>query len=140
MMPVLNEPSVAGILHRRLTILGSTGSIGLSTLDVVAHARAHYGADALPIEALTAQTNTGLLAQQARRFRPRLAVVADESRYSDLKQALAGEDVELAAGRDAVTEAAARASDVVMVAIVGAAALKPTLAAARRGATIALAN
>lgn len=131
---------VAGALRRRLTVLGSTGSIGLSTLDVVAHARAHYGADAIPIEALTAQSNVETLAEQARRFRPRLAVVADESRHNDLKAALEGEGIEVASGRNAVIEAAARPADVVMVAIVGAAALEPTLAAARRGATIALAN
>ena len=140
MSPGLDEPFVAGMLHRRLTVLGSTGSIGLSTLDVVAHARARYGADVLPIEALTAHSNVETLADQARRFRASLAVVADESRYADLKTALAGEGIEIAAGRKAVVEAAARTSDVVMVAIVGAAALEPTLTAARRGATIALAN
>jgi 1-deoxy-D-xylulose-5-phosphate reductoisomerase len=131
---------VAGALGRRLTVLGSTGSIGLSTLDVVAHARTHYGDHAFPIEALTAQSNVDVLSEQVRRFRPRLAVVADASRYDDLRRALAGENVELAAGPDAIVEAAARPSDIVMVAIVGAAALEPTLAAAQRGATIALAN
>ena len=131
---------LAGALERRLTILGSTGSIGLSTLDVVAHARARYGANSFPIEALTAHSNVDVLAEQARRFRPRLAVVADERRYADLRHALAGEGIETAAGPASVIEAASRASDVVMVAIVGAAALEPTLAAARRGATIALAN
>jgi 1-deoxy-D-xylulose-5-phosphate reductoisomerase len=131
---------LGSVLHRRLTVLGSTGSIGVSTLDVVAYAREFYGADALPIDALTAQSNIDVLAAQVRRFRPRLAVVADESRYFDLKQALAGENVEIAAGREAITEAAAGTSDVVMVAIVGAAALRPVLAAARRGAAIALAN
>jgi 1-deoxy-D-xylulose-5-phosphate reductoisomerase len=131
---------VAGALSRRLTILGSTGSIGLSTLDVVAYARAQDGEHAFPIEALTAQSSVQLLAEQVRRFRPRLAVVADASHYDGLKQALAGEDVEVAAGPEAIVQAAARPSDLVMVAIVGAAALEPTLAAARRGATIALAN
>jgi 1-deoxy-D-xylulose-5-phosphate reductoisomerase len=131
---------VAGALQRRLTILGSTGSIGVSTLDVVAHARKHYGADSFPLEALTAQSNVDRLAAQARQFRPRLAVVADEARYEALKDALAGEDIEVAAGSAAVTAAASRASDVVMVAIVGAAALEPALAAVKRGATIALAN
>jgi len=127
-------------LHRRLTVLGSTGSIGLSTLDVVAHARAHYGGDAFPIEALTAQSNVEALAEQARRFRPRLAVVGDKRRYADLKHALSGQDIEVTAGRDSVTEAAGRDSDAVMVAIVGAAALEPALAAAHRGTIIALAN
>lgn len=140
MKPGPVEHLVAGALGRRLTVLGSTGSIGLSTLDVVAHARAHYGDHVFPIEALTAQSNVEILSEQVRRFRPRLAVVADASRYDDLKRALAGEDVELAAGPDAIVDAAARPSDLVMVAIVGAAALEPTLAAAQRGATIALAN
>ena len=134
-----DEAFVAGAISRRLTILGSTGSIGLSTLDVVAHARVRYGAQAFPIEALTAQSNVEVLADQVRRFRPRLAAVSDESRYEDLKSALRGEKVELAAGPEAILQAAARSSDLVMVAIVGAAALEPTLVAARRGATIALA-
>ena len=135
-----DEPLVAGAVSRRLTILGSTGSIGLSTLDVVAHARQRYGDQAFPIEALTAQSNVEILADQVRRFRPRLAAVSDESRYQDLKSALGGEKVELAAGPEAILQAAGRSSDLVMVAIVGAAALEPTLVAARRGATIALAN
>lgn len=130
----------AGALRRRVSVLGSTGSIGLSTLDVVAHARTRYGAQSFPIEALTAQSNVEVLAEQARRFRPRLAVVADESRYGSLKDALAGEGIETAAGREGLMRAASADSDVVMVAIVGAAALEPTLAAAGRGATIALAN
>jgi len=138
--PVLDHRLVAGAIARRLTILGSTGSIGLSTLDVVAHARERYGDQAFPIEALTAQSQVDTLAEQARRFRPRFVAVADETRYDDLKTALGGEDIEIAAGTEAIREAATRASDLVMVAIVGAAALEPTLAAARRGATIALAN
>lgn len=129
-----------GTLSRRLTILGSTGSIGLSTLDVVAHARARYGADAMPLEALTAQSNVAALAEQARKFRPRIAVVADETRLAELKSELAGTGIDAAGGNEAVVQAAARPSDVVMVAIVGAAALEPALAAVHRGATIALAN
>jgi 1-deoxy-D-xylulose-5-phosphate reductoisomerase len=131
---------VARAVRRSLSILGCTGSIGQSTLDVVAHARQRYGADAFPIVALTAQANVAKLAEQALRFRPRLVVVGDESRYGELKDALGGEDIEVAAGRAAVVDAAARASDAVMVAIVGAAALEPALAAVARGATIALAN
>ncbi|HEY5047135.1 MAG TPA: 1-deoxy-D-xylulose-5-phosphate reductoisomerase [Rhizomicrobium sp.] len=127
-------------LARRLTILGSTGSIGLSTLDVVAHARAQHGDDVLPLEALTAQSNVAALAAQAKKFRPRIAVIGDERRYDELRQALSGTSIEIAAGNGAILEAAARPSEVVMVAIVGAAALEPALAAVRRGATIALAN
>jgi 1-deoxy-D-xylulose-5-phosphate reductoisomerase len=133
-------PNLDGTLSRRLTVLGSTGPIGVSTLDVVAHTRARYGEDALRLEALTAQSNVVKLAEQARRFRPELAVIADATRYSDLKDALGGSGIAIAAGVEAVKEAAARKSDVVMVAIMGAAALEPALAAVRRGATIALAN
>jgi len=127
-------------IAKRLTVLGSTGSVGLSTLDVVAHARKTYGAGAFPIEALTAQSNVETLAGQARAFHPRLAVIGDEKRYAQLKDLLAGTNIEIAAGRDAVIAAAARPSDVVMVSIVGAAGLAPALAAVKRGATIALAN
>jgi 1-deoxy-D-xylulose-5-phosphate reductoisomerase len=123
-----------------VTILGSTGSIGLSTLDVIAHTRSTYGDDALRLEVLTAQTNVAALAAQAKRFRPRMAVVGDECLYDALKDALSGTDILAAAGKNAVREAASMSSDVVMVAIVGAAALEPALAAVRRGAIIALAN
>ena len=140
MTSALGDFLPASVVRRRLTVLGSTGSIGLSTLDVVAYARSYYGAEAFPIEALTAQSNVDMLAEQARRFRPRLAVVADESRYAALRDALAGEGIETAAGREGLLQAASAQSDVVMVAIVGAAALEPTLAAASRGTTIALAN
>jgi 1-deoxy-D-xylulose-5-phosphate reductoisomerase len=142
-MPARNEfqlGDVANVISRRLTILGSTGSIGLSTLDVVAHARANHGPDAFPLEALTAQSSVDKLAAQAREYRPRVAVIGDPALYSRLKDGLAGTDVEAAAGPDAVRDAAARPSDIVMVAIIGAASLVPTLAAVKRGATIALAN
>lgn len=140
MNPGPDQRFPVGSVRRRLTILGSTGSIGLSTLDVVAHARERYGDAAFPLEALTAQSNVELLSQQARRFRPQIAVIGDANRHDDLNAALAGEGIQTAAGPEAVIDAAARPSDVVMVAIVGAAALEPTLAATRRGATIALAN
>jgi len=131
---------LAGLTARRLTILGSTGSIGLSTLDVVRHARAEHGPDAMPIEALTARDKVDVLAEQAREFRPRLAVIGKNDLLPKLKEALAGTNVEVAAGDEAIVDAASRPSDVVMVGIIGAAALAPTLAAVRRGATIALAN
>jgi len=128
------------VLARSVTVLGSTGSIGVSTLDVIAHARGVYGAHAMPIEALTAQSNVEMLAKQAREMRPKLAVIGDESLYGALKSALSGSGIEVAAGRQAVIDAAARASDTVMVAIMGAAALEPALAAVARSATVALAN
>ncbi len=131
---------LAGMLSRRLTILGSTGSIGLSTLDVVSHVRAKHGRDAMPLEALTARDKVETLAAQAREFRPRIAVIGNPALLPKLQAELAGTGIEAAAGEGAITEAAARPSDVVMVGIIGAAALAPTLAAVRRGATIALAN
>jgi 1-deoxy-D-xylulose-5-phosphate reductoisomerase len=136
----LTRPELSSVVSRRVTVLGSTGSIGKSTLDVIAHARETYGADAYPIEALTAQTNVTELAEQVRQFHPRRAVIGDPSQYAELKSALVGTDVEITVGEDAVIAAAASPSDVVMVAIVGVAGLAPALAAVRRGVTIALAN
>ncbi|MGC5198949.1 1-deoxy-D-xylulose-5-phosphate reductoisomerase, partial [Aphanothece microscopica RSMan92] len=118
---------------RRLTILGSTGSIGRSTLDVVAQARATEP-DAFPIAALVGGRKVGELAEQARRFRPQMAVIADPALLDDLRAALAGTNIGVAAGPEAVVEAAAMPADWVMAAIVGAAGLAPTLEAARRGA------
>ena len=120
---------------RRVTILGSTGSVGCNTLDLIARQP-----EAFAVEALTANGSAVRLAEQARRVGAKLAVVADETRYQDLKAALAGSGIEAAAGAPALTEAAARPADWVMAAIVGAAGLAPTLAAVRRGAIVALAN
>lgn len=128
------------VLARTVTILGSTGSIGVSTLDVISHARSVYGDDTMPVEALTANSNVEMLAKQALAIRPKLAVIGDESLYGSLKVALSGSGIEAAAGRAAIIAAAARHSDTVMVAIMGAAALEPALAAVARGATVALAN
>lgn len=116
-------------------MLGSTGSIGLSTLSLFEEAAA-------PVEilALTAGRNVERLIEQARRWRPRVAVIDDESKLQTLKDGLAGTGVRAAAGAAAVAEAAAMGADWVMSAIVGAAGLAPTLAAARTGAVIALAN
>jgi 1-deoxy-D-xylulose-5-phosphate reductoisomerase len=122
---------------RRLTILGSTGSIGTNTLDVIERLG---GRDRFEIAALTGNGNIPLLGEQARRIGAKLAVTADEHRYGELKNALAGSGIEVAAGRSGLIEAAERESDWVMAAIVGNAGLGPTLAAARRGAHIALAN
>ncbi|MGA7714276.1 MAG: 1-deoxy-D-xylulose-5-phosphate reductoisomerase [Rhizomicrobium sp.] len=136
----LELPDISPVLARRVTVLGSSGSIGVNTLDVIGHARRVYGADAFPVEAITAQSNVSVLAEQAARFRPKVAVIGDEKLYAELKSALAGSGVEAAAGRAAVIAAAARPSDTVMVAIMGAAALEPALAAVKRGAIVALAN
>lgn len=120
---------------RTVTVLGSTGSVGCNTLDLIARNRDGYA-----IEALTANKNETLLADQARQFRPRLTVIADSSRYTALKKELSGTGLQVEAGREALIEAAQRPAEWVMAAIVGAAGLEPTLAAARRGAIVALAN
>ena len=122
---------------RRISILGSTGSIGVNTLDVVGQLG---GRDAFDLIALTGNSNIELLARQAKTFGAKTAVTADEARYAELKAALSGTGIEAAAGRNAVVEAAAAEADWVMAAIVGTAGLAPTLAAAERGADIALAN
>ncbi|MFT4183220.1 MAG: 1-deoxy-D-xylulose-5-phosphate reductoisomerase, partial [Rhizobium sp.] len=123
--------------RRRLTILGSTGSIGQNTLDVIAQLG---GRDAFDVAAITGHDNVDLLAEQARACGAALAVTANEDRYQALKDALAGTGIAVAAGRNALIEAASVPSDWVMAAIVGTAGLAPTLAAAHRGADIALAN
>src|SRR5262245_45639263 len=120
---------------RRLSLLGATGSIGTSTLEVLAH---HPGA--FEVEALVANRNLDALARAAGRCRARLVATADPALYGELKSMLAGTGTECAAGPAAVIEAAERPADMVMAAIVGADGPAPTLAAARRGATIALAN
>jgi 1-deoxy-D-xylulose-5-phosphate reductoisomerase len=120
---------------RRVTILGSTGSVGRNTVDLIMQAPGRFA-----VEALTANRNVTLLAEQARQLQARLAVVAHESCYGALKQALAGSGIEAAAGAAGLIEAGERPADWVMAAIVGFAGLPPTLAAARRGAAVALAN
>lgn len=120
---------------RHVTILGSTGSVGQSTVDLIARDPASYR-----VEALVARSSVELLAEQARRLHAKFAVVADPARFRALKEALAGTSVEVAAGPEAVVEAASRPAEWVMAAIVGFAGLAPTLAAARRGAMLALAN
>jgi len=120
---------------RRVTILGSTGSVGCSTIDLI-----ERQPGAFAIEALTARGNVKKLAEQALKLRPRLAVVADPGKYQELKRALAGAGIAVAAGPEALVEAAQRPAEWVMSAIVGAAGLKATLAAVERGACVALAN
>lgn len=120
---------------RRITILGSTGSIGCSTLDLV-----ERQPESFEIEALTAHRNVDALVAQALKFRPSVAVIGDPAGYDALKRGLAGSGIEAAAGAAAIDEAASRPSDFVMAGIVGAAGLAPTLAAVRRGACVALAN
>jgi 1-deoxy-D-xylulose-5-phosphate reductoisomerase len=120
---------------RTVTILGSTGSVGESTLDLLEQA----GAD-VEMLALTGGRNVARLAEQAKKWQPRLVVIEDESLLPELKERLNGSNVGAAAGSAAIVEAAAMGADWVMSAIVGSAGLAPTLAAARAGSTIALAN
>ncbi len=126
-------------LSRSVTVLGSTGSIGVSTLDLLSHAR-RGGAAEVEIVALTAGRNVARLADQALEWRPSMAVIEDESLLPELRQRLSGSGIEVAAGRTAVAEAADMSASWVMSSIVGAAGLAPTLTAARRGALVALAN
>ena len=126
-------------MSRRVSVLGSTGSVGLSTLDLFEQVAASGALD-VEVFALTAGRRVEELIGQARRWRPRLAVVADETCYARLKEGLEGTGVEAAAGADAVRAAAAERVDWTMAAIVGSAGLAPALEAARTGAVLALAN
>ena len=127
------------MLRRSVCVLGSTGSVGVSTLDLLARAQAEGSAE-VEVLALTAGRNVALLAEQARRWRPKMAVIADPALYDELKARLEGSGVAVSAGDAAVVEAASCGAEWVMAAIVGAAGLAPTLAAARTGAIVALAN
>ncbi|HEY3911883.1 MAG TPA: 1-deoxy-D-xylulose-5-phosphate reductoisomerase [Stellaceae bacterium] len=120
---------------RRVTILGSTGSVGQSTVDLL-----QRNPDAFAVEALTANRNPVRLAEQARALGAKFAAIADPGHYPALKAALAGSGIETACGAEALIEAAERPAEWVMAGIVGAAGLAPTLAAIRRGGIVALAN
>ena len=120
---------------RTVSIFGATGSVGLSTLDLVRQHR-----DAYRVVALTANGHAAALAALAREFDAELAVVAEEAAYPALKEALAGTRTEVAAGADALVEAAKRDANWTMAAIVGCAGLPSTMAAIEQGRTVALAN
>ncbi len=126
-------------LKRSVTILGCTGSIGVSTLDLFDQARAHGSAE-IEVIALTAGRNVEKLAEQALYWRPKLAVIQDARQFEALSALLAGSGIATACGAEAVREAAQMGADWVMSSIVGAAGLAPTLAAAQTGAIVALAN
>lgn len=121
----------------RLSVLGSTGSIGVNTLDVIAQCG---GRERYQIVALTGHSNIELLVEQAMFWQPEMVATANEAKYTELKEALSGTDIKVAAGRSGLFEAASLQADWVMAAIVGIAGLEPTLKAAEMGATIALAN
>jgi len=120
---------------RKIAILGATGSIGKSTLDLVERNR-----DRFEVTTITASTNVQALADIARRTDAKLAVIADESRLTELQQLLAGTDCRTAAGEDGLIEAATGDADLVIAAIVGCAGLRPVMAAVEAGSTVALAN
>lgn len=121
--------------QKSVTILGATGSVGLSTLDLMAR-----HPDRFRLDAVTANSSAGDLAAIAIRHGARRAVVADPEAYGDLKKALSGTGIEAAAGRQALDEIAGSGSDFVMAAIVGSAGLSPTLSAVRAGSDVGLAN
>ena len=122
-------------MRRRIAILGATGSIGKSTLDLIERSPEHFD-----VVAVTAATNSEALAEIARRTGAKLAVVADETRLADLQTRLAGTDCRPAAGEEALVEAAAAEAELVIAAIVGCAGLQPVMAAVEAGRTVALAN
>jgi 1-deoxy-D-xylulose-5-phosphate reductoisomerase len=133
--PLVRPQEKPVTLPRSVSVLGATGSIGASTIDLLKRNRARYR-----VEALSAKRNAGLLAQAARAVDARFAAIADPQAYRELKEGLAGSGIEAAAGEAALLEAAQRPADWVMAAISGSTGLKPTLIAAERGATVALAN
>ncbi|MGD9738669.1 MAG: 1-deoxy-D-xylulose-5-phosphate reductoisomerase [Bauldia sp.] len=120
---------------RSVSVLGVTGSVGRSAVDLLLRHADHFS-----VEAVTSGRNVTELAATARRLNARVAVVADSGCYAALREALAGSGIEAAAGSDALVEAAGRRVDLVVAAIVGSVGLAPTLAAARAGSTVALAN
>lgn len=122
-------------IKKSVCVLGVTGSVGSSTVDIL---KAH--SDKYAVDAVTAHRNVQGLAKAAVELGAAMAVIADESLYEDLKSALSGTDILVAAGDEALVEAASRPSDIVIAAIIGAAGLKATLAAIRRGARVGLAN
>ncbi|HEU4819811.1 MAG TPA: 1-deoxy-D-xylulose-5-phosphate reductoisomerase, partial [Qipengyuania sp.] len=120
---------------RSLTLLGATGSVGASTLDLIRRNRGEWR-----VEALTANRQVEELAKLAREFGAQVAVIGDENCLPLLREALAGSGIEAAGGARALVEAAARPADLTVAAIVGCAGLAPTMAAIEQGGTIALAN
>jgi 1-deoxy-D-xylulose-5-phosphate reductoisomerase len=125
----------ARVTRRSVTILGATGSVGTSTLDLILRSPEKFS-----VVALTAQQDVAGLAKAARATDAELAVIGDASLHDALKEALAGTRTEVASGCNAVSEAASRGADWTMAAIVGCAGLPATLAALRGGRTVALAN
>ncbi|MDX3900861.1 MAG: 1-deoxy-D-xylulose-5-phosphate reductoisomerase [Sphingobium sp.] len=122
-------------MTRRVSIFGATGSVGMSTLDLIGREPDRY-----EVVALTAHGDVAGLAQAARAHHARIAVIGDAARYAELRDTLAGSGIEAAAGPQALVDAAGAGADWTMAAIVGCAGLSPTIAALRTGGTVALAN
>jgi 1-deoxy-D-xylulose-5-phosphate reductoisomerase len=120
---------------KKLSILGATGSIGVNTLNVI-----DYNQSEFEIQALTAQNNVELLCSQALKYQAKMIAIGNESLYKKAKELLSGSDIKITAGDEGLVEAASLGNDIVMSAIVGIAGLKPTMAAIKSGANIALAN
>ncbi|WP_315806588.1 MULTISPECIES: 1-deoxy-D-xylulose-5-phosphate reductoisomerase [unclassified Bradyrhizobium] len=131
----LRNNKASGAAVRSITVLGATGSIGDSTMDLLRASPERYR-----VEALTGNSNVQGLAKLAKEFNAGFVAVADPSRLTELREALSGTGIESGAGESAIIEAGARPADWVMAAVSGAAGLKPALAAVDRGATVALAN
>lgn len=122
--------------RKRIAILGSTGSIGRQTLEVIQAQPDHF-----EVEVLTAQNNAQLLVEQAKKFRPNAVVIVNDSHYDEVKSGLSGEDIKVFAGENALSSVVTMDTiDVVVTALVGYAGLKPTIHAIEAGKTIALAN
>lgn len=120
---------------KTISILGSTGSIGRSTVDLVQHHRDRY-----QVNVLTAQSNVALLVEQAKNLKAGKAVIGDESLYAELKGSLSGTGIECAAGRQAIIDGAGDPADWIMAGIVGMAGLEPIMAAIGQGTCVAIAN
>ncbi len=131
---MIKSPNNIGFT-KRLTVLGSTGSIGKNTLDLIRQFPGDF-----EVVALTGNKNVKLLIKQAREFLPKLVVIADTALYEELKEGLADTDILVGSGHSSLKDAAELNSDIVMAGIVGIAGLAPTLAAIKRGGIVALAN
>ncbi len=124
-----------GLQPKKITILGATGTIGQNTLDLIERNPSHF-----QVVALTGNQNIPQLVYQAKKFKAQFVATADADKYQDLKEGLAGCDIQCGAGKEAVLEAASMQTDICMAAIVGVAGLEPTLHAIKACKTLALAN
>lgn len=121
--------------QKTITILGSTGSVGTNTIDLISG-----NPDKFKVRALTAGKNISLLVEQAKKLNPEFVAIADDTQFDELKSALAGTSIQCGAGESAMIEAASMNVDVTMASIVGFAGLKPVLTAIRHAKTVAIAN